>query len=374
MKVAFIHDWFTVNGGAEKVAKSILEAIGEADIYCLFDFFNDDDRNVILNGKKTHHSFLQHFPFCRKLYRNYLPFYPRAIESFNLSSYDIIISSSFAVAKSVKVRKNQIHVSYCHSPMRYIWDMKEQYLMDIKSPFKRKISERIFNKLRKWDKETASSVTHFIANSKFIAERIQKSYERDSTILYPPVDTVFFTPDEKLNKGDYYLVFSRLVPYKKVELIAEAFRNLPDKKLIVIGDGPELKKMPQLANVSYLGFLEKIEMRDYLRKAKAIILAAVEDFGISSLEAQSCGVPVLALRQGGYLETVVENKTGLFFDNQQIDDIVTVINKFEREEKNFDGKEIREHALLFGEKSFIKNFKSEINNVIKKNGNQHFFK
>ena len=374
MKVAFIHDWFTVNGGAEKVAKSILEAIGEADVYCLFDFFNEEDRNMILNGKATQRSFLQHFPFCEKLYRNYLSFYPRAIESFDLSDYDIIISSSFAVAKSVKVKKDQIHISYCHSPMRYIWDMKDQYLKNIKPLLKRIIAKKVFNNLRSWDKKTSEGVTHFIANSKFITERIEKSYGRSSTVIYPPVDDVFFTPGENIDKGDYFLVVSRLVPYKKVGLIAEAFRHLPDKKLIIIGDGPELKNMPQLPNVNYLGFIEHQEMRDYLRKAKAIILAAVEDFGISSLEAQACGTPVLALRQGGYLETVIEGKTGLFFDNQQINDIITVVNEFELIEKDFNSTEIRNHALLFGEKSFIKNFKSEVNNVIKENGNQHFFK
>jgi glycosyltransferase involved in cell wall biosynthesis len=374
MKIAFVHDWFTVNGGAEKVAKSILEAIGESDIYCLFDFFIDQDREVILNGKQTHKSFLQHLPFCKKLYRNYLPFFPRAIESFDLSKYDIIISSSFAVAKSVKVQKGQIHVSYCHSPMRYIWDMKDQYIREISSPLKRKIAERTFNKLRSWDKKTSENVTHFIANSKFISERIKMAYDRDSSVLYPPVDTDFFTPEKNKKPSDYFVVVSRLVPYKKIGLIAEAFKKLPNQKLIIIGDGPELNNIPKLANVECLGFLSKVEMRSYLRNAKAFILAAVEDFGISSLEAQACGVPVLALRKGGYLETVVENKTGLFFDNQNIEDITSVIEKFEEIESNFDATSIRNHALLFGEENFKKNFKAEINNVINKQGGKKLLK
>ncbi|MGB0405530.1 MAG: glycosyltransferase, partial [Fusobacterium sp.] len=248
MRVAFIHDWFTVNGGAEKVAKSILEALGECEIYCLIDFFNTKDRDVILKGKNTHTSFLQYFPFAKKMYRNYLPFFPRAIESFDLSEYDIIISSSFSVAKSVKVKPNQIHVSYCHSPMRYIWDMKEQYVNDIKSPLKRIIVNKVFDSLRSWDKKTADGVTHFIANSNFIQQRIQNSYERNSTVLYPPVDTEFFTLSNNKRK-DYFLVVSRLVPYKKIGLIAESFKKLPNEKLIIIGEGPELEHLPQLPNV-----------------------------------------------------------------------------------------------------------------------------
>ncbi|MCO6500417.1 MAG: glycosyltransferase [Vicingus serpentipes] len=372
MKIAFVHDWFTVNGGAEKVAKSILEALREADIYCLFDFFKEEDRLVILKRKSTYTSFLQYFPFVKKLYRNYLPFYPKAIESFDLSQYDLIISSSFAVAKSVKVKENQIHISYCHSPMRYIWDMKEQYIKDIKSPIKKKFAEKIFNTMSVWDKETSTRVTHFIANSNFIAERIQNCYNRSSTVLHPPVDTDFFTLGDNIKKEDYFIVVSRLVPYKKVKLIAEAFRHLPHEKLIVIGDGPELKELPQLPNTKYLGFVEKVEMKKYLQNSKAVILAAIEDFGISSLEAQACGIPVLALRKGGYLETVIEEKTGLFFDNQQISDIVAIIKKFNQLEEKFDPNEIREHALFFGEKKFIQNFKVEVNNIIKEKNGQHF--
>jgi glycosyltransferase involved in cell wall biosynthesis len=370
MKIAFVHDWFTVNGGAEKVAKSILKAIGEADVYCLFDFFDDKDREEILNGKRTKTTFLQRIPFCKTLYRNFLPLFPRAIESLDLSEYDLIISSSFSVAKSVKVNKGQIHVSYCHSPMRYAWDMEDQYLSNIRFSLKKIIAKKVFDRIRSWDKRTSDRVTHFIANSNFVSARIKKCYERDSSVLYPPVNTDFFTINENAVKGDYFLVVSRIVGYKKVDLIAEAFRNLPDKKLIVIGDGPDVKDLPNLPNVEHLGYVNKNEMRSYLQSAKAIILAAVEDFGISALEAQACGIPVLALRKAGYLETVVEDKTGLFFNNQQISDIVTVVKNFDELGMKFDSEGIRNHALLFQEDNFITNFKKEINNVLKQNGSQ----
>ena len=367
LKFAFIHDWFTVNGGAEKVAKSILETIGDADTYCLFDFFNDSDRNVILNGKKTKTSFLQYFPFCKTHYRNYLPFFPRAIESFNLSRYDLIISSSFAVAKSVKTKPNQVHISYCHSPMRYAWDMQEAYIADVSNPIKKTIIRSILKRLQIWDKKTSKNVTHFIANSHFISERIKNSYQRDAVVIHPPVDTDFFTLGDLKVKGDYFLVCSRIVPYKKINLIVDAFKNLPNEKLIVIGDGPEKSKLSQLPNVEILGYLEKEEMRSYLRNAKAVILAAIEDFGISSLEAQACGTPVIALKKAGYLETIIKNKTGIFFNNQTSNDISEAVLKFKETEESFDKKSIRDNALLFSEECFKTKILSEIYNSLKGN-------
>ena len=364
LKIAFVHDWFSVNGGAEKVAKSILEAIGDADIFCLFDFFNDDDRKIILKGKQTTTSFLQYLPFCKTHYRNYLPFYPKAIESFDLSKYDLIISSSFAVAKSVKIHNNQTHISYCHSPMRYIWDMKEEYIAAIKNPIKRFIAKNVFNNLQAWDKRTSQNVTHFIANSNFIANRIKNSYNRNSTVIYPPVDTDFFTPKEN-NKGNYFLVYSRIVPYKKINLIVDAFKDLPNENLIVIGDGPDKDSLSDLPNVKILGYLDKKEMRTYIRGAKAVILAAVEDFGISSLESQACGIPLIALRKAGYLETIIENKTGLFYDQQNSESITNAVNSFNKIDFQFNAKTIRDNALLFNETSFKEKIIKQVNSVLK---------
>lgn len=373
MKAVFVHDWFTVNGGAEKVAKSILELLGDVDIYCLFDFFNENDRKLILNGKHPNTSFLQHFPQCKKHYRNYLPLFPLAIESFDLSKYDLIISSSSAVAKSVKVNKNQIHVCYCHSPMRYIWNLKDQYIRDINPFLKRKIVEKVFESLPNWDKKRAEDVTHFIANSSFIAKRIKTSYNRKSTVLYPPIETNFFTLSEQ-KKENYFVVLSRLVGYKKVRLIVESFAKMPKQNLIIIGDGPEMKNMPQLKNVKYLGHLKRLKVKEYLQNARAMIAAAIEDFGISVLEAQSCGIPVLALKEGGYCETVIENETGLFFNEQTVEDIIDIVSKFEKTESTFLKKKIREHALNFDEKVFKAKFRSEINRVIEENNGELLFK
>lgn len=367
MKVAFIHDWFIVNGGAEKVVKAILETLDdEVDIYCLFDFFEEEDRIKILKGNTPKTSFLQHFPKSKKHYRNYLPFFPKAIESFDLSKYDLIISSSSSVAKSVKTIEGQIHVCYCHSPMRYIWDLKDDYIKEISPLIKRKIAKKVFNHLQSWDKRTAKNVTHFIANSNFIEHRIKKNYNRDSIVLHPPINTAFFIPTDQ-KKENYFVVVSRLVGYKKIDLIVNAFSKMPNQNLIVIGDGPDLNILQKKPNINYLGYLNDNNMRAYVQKSRATIAVAIEDFGIAALEAQSCGIPVIALKKGGYLETVIENKTGVFFENQTAKDIVNAISKFEKVENDFSKEEIRKHALNFTEEAFKTKFKSEINSVIKNN-------
>ncbi len=365
MKIAFIHDWFTVNGGAEKVVKAILETLeGETDIYCLFDFFDDGDRQQILKGAKPKTSFLQRFPQSKKHYRNYLPFFPKAIESFDLSKYDLIISSSSSVAKSVKTNTNQIHICYCHSPMRYVWDLKDEYVKEISPLIKRKIASRVFNHLQSWDKRTSKNVTHYIANSNFIAQRIKSNYNRESVVINPPINTSFFIPNAK-KKENYFVVVSRLVGYKKIDLIANAFSQIPNQNLVVIGDGPELNDLPKSPNIKYLGYLNASQMKKYVQNARATIVVALEDFGIAALEAQSCGIPVIALKKGGYLETVIEDETGVFFETQTANDIVKAIAKFEKVESNFSKETIRNHALKFTEEAFKTKFKNEINRAVK---------
>ncbi|MBL7882965.1 MAG: glycosyltransferase, partial [Bacteroidia bacterium] len=232
MKVALVQDWFVVNGGAEKVVKEIIELYPDCDVFSLVDFLNDKDREFILKGKKAKTSFIQKMPFSKKLYRNYLPLFPKAIESLDFTKYDLIISSSYAVAKGIKKNKNQIHICYCHSPIRYAWDLEDEYFK--KTPFlKRIIIKRVLNYIRKWDVKTSERVDLFIANSNYIAERIKRIYNRDAVVIYPPIDTVNFKPNKE--KDNYYFTSNRMVSYKKTDLIVRAFNQLPHLKLIVSG-------------------------------------------------------------------------------------------------------------------------------------------
>ncbi|MFC4475901.1 glycosyltransferase [Flavobacterium chungangensis] len=352
MKKALISDWYYVNGGAEKVIHSINSVWNDFDHFALIDFLSDEDRNFILNGKKVKTSFIQKFPTVKKNHRKFLQLFPIAIEQFDLSDYDLIISSSSAVAKGIKVKKEQLHICYCHSPMRYAWDLREQYLEDagLTKGLKGLYAKFVLDKMQKWDLSNSENVDYFIANSKYIAQRIKKTYNKDSVVIYPPVDVDFFSLEE--TKEDYYLTASRLVPYKKIQLTVEAFNELPDLKLIVAGEGPELEKLKKVAksNIEFVGFVENKKLRSLMQKAKAFIFAAEEDFGIIPVEVQACGTPVIALSKGGTLETVVENQTGIFFDEQTAEKIKEAVIHFGT--KNFDPKIIREHAIKFSKQRF----------------------
>jgi glycosyltransferase involved in cell wall biosynthesis len=240
MKKALIHDWYYVNGGAEKVVRSINNIWDDFSHYALIDFLNKNDRKFILNGSKVKTSFIQKLPTAKNNHRKFLQLFPYAIERFNLNDFDLIISSSSSIAKGVIVNKNQLHICYCHSPMRYAWDLYHQYLDDLNlnSGLKANYVKWVLNKLRKWDLASNRNVDYFVANSNFIAERIKRLYNRDAVVIYPPVDIDRF--QLKLSKDDYYLAASRLVPYKKIGLIVEAFNNMPQKELVVVGDGPEM--------------------------------------------------------------------------------------------------------------------------------------
>lgn len=363
MKVALVQDWFVVNGGAEKVVKEILELYPQADVFSLVDFLNDADRQDILKGKSTTTSYLQHFPFAKKHFRNYLPLFPHAIESLDFSGYDLIISSSYSVAKGIRKEKNQIHICYCHSPVRYAWDLKSEYLSGISWPAKQ-LSRPVLAYIRRWDLRTTSRVDHFIANSKNVSERIKRIYNRDSVVVYPPVDTISFAPVE--NKDDFYFTTLRVVPYKKLNIIIETFNQLPDKKLVVAGDGPALDKIKQHAasNICFTGFVKKSELINYMQKAKAFILAADEDFGITSLEAQSCCTPVIAYRKGGYLETVIEGKTGIFFEEQSVGSLKKTIINFENSNYTFLKEDFLTNVAAFSIDKFRSSFKNYINQYV----------
>ena len=281
MKTAIVHDWLTDRGGAEKVLHNLLEIYPHADLYCLVDFMSERDRGF-LGGRPVNTSFIQKLPFARKKYRSYLPLMPLAIEQFDLSGYDLVISSSYAVAKGVITGPGQFHVSYIHSPIRYAWDLQHQYLKETRLTrgFTSWIARAILHYIRMWDIRTANGVDLMTVNSKFIRNRVRKCYGRDSTVIYPPVDTSHLSPSEL--KGDYFVTASRLVPYKKVHLIVEAFAKMPDKRLVVIGDGPDMKRIREIAtpNVEILGFVGNDELHKYMAEAKAFVFAAEDDFGI----------------------------------------------------------------------------------------------
>ncbi len=366
MKKALISDWYYVNGGAEKVIHSINSIWKDFDHFALIDFLDYNDRSFILNGKKAKTSFIQRLPTVKQNHRKFLQLFPIAIEQFNLSDYELIISSSSAVAKGVKTHKNQLHICYCHSPMRYAWDLQDQYLKDsgLDSGLKGFYAKYVLNKIRKWDLKNSENVDYFIANSNHIAQRIKKIYNRESTVIYPPVDVDFFSLEEQ--KEDYYFTASRLVSYKKTQLIVEAFNELPQLKLIVAGDGPEFEKLQKIAksNIEFVGFVDNLSLKNYMQKAKAFVFAAEEDFGIIPVEAQACGTPVIAFGKGGTLETVVENKTGVFFKEQNPQKIKEAIINFEN--IKFDSKIIREHAMKFSKQRFENEMKGFVEEKISK--------
>lgn len=357
MKVAFVQDWLVVDGGAEKVAKEIINCFEEITIFSLIDFLSEKDRKEILGGRNSNTSFLQKFPNAKNGYRNYFPLFPTAIESLDFSGFDLIISSSYAVAKGIKTTKNQTHICYCHSPIRYAWDLEEEYLAEV-GFLKKSIAKFFLSYIRKWDVKTANRPAHYLTNSHYVAERIKRIYNREATVIYPPVDTTNFVFETQ--KENYYFTSARLVSYKKTDLIVKAFAALPNLKLIVSGDGPDLEKLKQLAskNVEFIGFVDKPTLINYMQRAKAFILAAEEDFGITSIEAQSCGTPVLAYKKGGYLETVIENKTGLFFEQQTPESIANCIRSFEALKINFEAVDFKHHVQKFSIHQFKTAFKA----------------
>jgi len=372
MKIAVVHEWLVTYAGSERVLEQILAVYPDADLFCLVDFLPERDRKAILN-KPVHTTFIQKLPFAKKQYRNYLPLMPCAIERLDLSAYDLILSSSHAVAKGVRKRPGQLHICYCHTPMRYAWDLRDQYLREtgLDRGVKGVLVKWMLNRLQKWDAATASGVDHFIANSHYIAERIKRSYGRESTVIYPPVDTDRFTCSS--NKEDFYLAASRMVPYKKMDLIVEALSTMPDKRLIVVGDGPDFEKIRSRAgkNVKFLGYQSDDALRGLMQRAKAFIFAAEEDFGIIPVEAQACGTPVIAFGRGGAKETVMPlrnaegginddvniSTTGVFFNEQTVVSLIDAIKEFETYQKRFKSVVIRKHAEQFSISRFQREYR-----------------
>lgn len=366
-RVAIVHDWLVTYAGAERVLAQMLLCYPEADLYSLIDFLPPEDRGFIGNRTVTT-SFIQRLPRAQKKYRTYLPLMPMAIEQFDLSVYDLVLTSSHAVAKGVLTGPDQLHLCLCYSPIRYAWDLQHQYLLGsgLSTGMKGWIAKIILHYIRLWDNRTAFGVDEFMAISRYIARRIYKVYRRGSTVIYPPVDVSEFSMGT--SKEDFYVTASRMVPYKKIDLIVAAFTAMPDKRLVVIGDGPDFAKIKARAgvNVILLGFAEATVLRDYLQRARAFVFAAEEDFGISPLEAQACGTPVIAFGQGGALETIVplpeagqiplRPPTGLFFAEQSEAAIIAAVERFEREGDVIQPTACRVNALRFAPEHFRAEF------------------
>lgn len=365
LKIALVADWLVTYAGAERVISEMLKVFPKSDLFAVIDFLSDDSREHFL-GKHAQTTFIQKFPKAETKYRNYLPLMPLAIEQLDVSAYNVILSSSHAVAKGVLSGPDQLHISYVHSPIRYAWDLQHQYLRELglTKGLKAIIVRWLLHKIRMWDYRTANGVDHFVANSKFIARRIQKVYGRDSDVIYPPVDTDRFTLHE--NKEDFYFTASRMVPYKKIDLIVEAFSHMPNKKLVVIGDGPDMQKIKSKAtsNIEILGYQSNQVMQDHMQRAKAFVFAAEEDFGITPVEAQACGTPVIAYGKGGALETVnsklTNQPTGCFFYEQEVSNLINAVNEFEKNIELYIPHECRNNALKFSNQRFEREIESYI--------------
>lgn len=369
MKTAIVCDWLVALGGAEKFLGHLLQCYPDADLFAVVDFVAADQRDFLLN-KSIQTTFIQKLPWAKTRYRGYLPLMPLAIEQLNLSAYDLIISSSHAVAKGVITGPDQLHISYVHSPMRYAWDLQHQYLQEtgLDKKFRGYLARYFLHKLRLWDLRSANGVDYFVANSQFIARRIQKTYRRTAEVIYPPIDTSQFTPGQE--KDDFYLTASRLVPYKKIDLIVESFRSLPDKKLIVIGDGPDIEKIKNKSgkNVEILGYQSNAVLIDHLQRAKAFIFAAEEDFGLLPLEAQACGTPVIAYGKGGALETVrgleQDRPTGVFFPKQTTAAISAAVSEFATNQHRLTIDHCVANAARFAPPQFYQAFKQFVDEKV----------
>jgi glycosyltransferase involved in cell wall biosynthesis len=364
MKVAVVHDWLDTWGGGENVLAQILAAYPGADLFALVDFLPEHWRPALL-GKRAHTTFLQRMPGARRHFRGYLPLFPRAIESLDLSAYDLVLSSSHAVAKGVRTSAPQVHVCYCHTPMRYAWDLREQYLAQrgLATGVRGLVVRHLLDRLRDWDRAASARVTAFIANSQYIRERIARAYGREAAVIPPPVDTDFFTPDvTRPPARDYYFAASRWVPYKRLDVVLAAFRAMPQRPLVVAGDGPEVARVRAMAgaNVTWAGRVERGRMRELLRGARAFVFAAEEDFGILPVEAQACGTPVIAYGRGGALETVRGGEqarpTGLFFDAQDSASLAAAVERFEASAAPAAG-DCRDNALRFSTPRFISHYR-----------------
>ncbi len=350
MKVAIVHDWLPYIGGAEQVLKSMLELFPDAILYT--SIYNKERVGDFFKGIEIRTSFIDKLPFAKRKHSAYLGLMPYAFEQFDLREFDVVLSSSTSCAKGILTDAKTLHICYCNTPMRYAWDFYFDYLYQGKNPLRRVLIHWLMHRIRLWDVVSANRVDYFLANSHNVKARIQKHYRRDSEVLYPPV-TLPKTDPSKVTKGTYYLVLSRLVPYKRIDLAVEAFNRL-GLPLIIAGEGPEEKHLKKMAkeNVCFLGRVPEDKKAELYQNCKGFIFPGEEDFGITPVEAQGYGKPVLAYGHGGATETVVTGKTGVFFYHQTVEDLVEAVGQAEK--TTFDPAVIISHAASFCEEIFKK--------------------
>lgn len=356
MRVAFVHDWLVTYAGAERVLDVMLERFPDAPVYTLV-YRQDNFKGTRIVGHSVRTSFIDRLPKGRDKYRLYLPLMPIAVEQFDLTGYDVVISSSHSVAKGVVTRADQLHISYVHTPIRYAWDLHFQYLKEgrFDRGIRGALARLVLHYIRLWDSATAQRVDVFVANSHYVARRIWKAYRRRAQVVYPPVAVERFSP--RSQREDFYLTVSRFVPYKRINLIVEAFSRL-GLPLVVIGEGPDFGKVSSLArsNVKLLGYQPDAVVRDHMERCKAFVFAADEDFGITPVEAQAAGAPVIAYGKGGVTETVIPGQTGLFFFDQTVESLMGAVWEFESGRYRFDPERIRQNAERFSKARFLREF------------------
>lgn len=375
MKVAVVHYWFITRRGGEKVVESVLKLFPEADVYTLF--YDKKSYGDYLKNHEVYTSKLN-TKFLRRYYQAIFPLYPYGIKSLKLKKeYDLIISSESGPAKGIEIQNKAPHICYIHSPMRYCWGFTHEYLNAV-NKFIRPILRALFIRLREWDKSTINNVNLYIANSENVAKRVEKFYRRDSKIVYPPIaNELFLKPLEGRQSKDVYLSFGAITPYKRIDLLVNAF-NINGRKLVVIGEGSELSKLKKKANknIEFRGSLKWSEIEKIFSNTRALLFPGEEDFGMIPLEVMAYGIPVIAFNKGGALETVVENKinidesSGIFFDEQTSDSVNSAVKRFEKVSTDFDSNWIRNHANKFKEEFFLRNFKLELDTFLEKNKNK----
>ena len=354
LRVAIVHEWFDTYAGSERVVEQLLHLYPEADLFALVELLPADARGFIGN-RPVRTSPLQRLPgFLRRRFRGLLPLMPLMVEQFDLSGYDLVLSSSHAVAKGVLTGPDQVHVCYCHSPMRYAWDLQHRYLAESQLGWGPRglLARMSLHYLRGWDARSALGPDRVVANSRYIARRIARVWGRASEVVHPPVAVADFPL--WTSKDDFYLAASRLVPYKRMPLVVEAFRELPGRRLVVVGDGPELGRIRALAEgcpwIEVKGWLPTADLRDLLQRARALVFPAEEDFGILPVEALACGTPVIAYGRGGALDSIQEGVGGLFFATQDVAAIREAVGRFEA--RTWDPSAVRATALPFAPEIF----------------------
>ena len=357
MKVAIVHDWLNGMRGGEKVLEALLELYPDSTIYTLFHERGKVSERI--TGRPIVTSWLDRVPGIYQIYRRLLPLFPSAVRSLEVRGVDLVISSSHAVAKNIR-SESALHICYCHTPMRYLWDAEADYAL---TGLQRTAFKTIRARLRQWDVECSKRVDHFIANSAFVGERIQRYYYRDAAVIHPPVDTRFFKPLKETSRADFYLAAGALVPYKRVDVILQAFNQI-GKRLVVAGTGPELKRLRRIAGprIEFLGWVSDSDLRSLYRSARGFVFAARDDFGMMPVEAMACGCPVVAFAGGGALETVQEGVSGVFFESQSVKAIVQAIERFEA--KSWPVEQVSSGVEKFSRETFKNKIKQFIDTKV----------